>query len=41
MDDEPQKAAQYKANYDEQLALWRLQARPTAAPRVVDVNGWV
>lgn len=41
MDDEPDKAKQYKANYDEQMALWRLREKPTARPRVVDTKGWV
>lgn len=40
MDDEPSKSAQYKANYDEQLALWRMRARPTAYPKVINATGW-
>ena len=40
MDDEPEKAAQYKANYDEQLALWRARAKATENPRVINVTGW-
>lgn len=40
MDDEPDKAAQYKANYDEQLALWRARAKPAAQTRVINATGW-
>ena len=40
MDDEPSKAAQYKANYDEQLALWRMRSQATAHPFVHNDMGW-
>ena len=40
MDDEPTKAAQYKANYDEQLALWRMRAQPARQPHVINATGW-
>lgn len=40
MDDEPQKAAQYKANYDEQLALWLSRAQPAKQPFVINATGW-